>query len=1009
MRPISLSLTAFGSYPGTETVDFTALSPLGLFVVTGPTGSGKTTVFDAMAYALYGEVPGVRDPGDVRSHHAAPEVLCSVTFRFEVDGVTYRVERMPEQLRAAKRGGADLVKKPASAVLVRESDDVTLATKAGTASKELKATDSGKVADACVRLVGLTSEQFERVVLLPQGRFQQFLLADTKERQPLLRQLFGTARWLRVTERLKDRMNEAKAAVAAVEGQLGNHRYSLIGNLRQAAAQLGHEVPVLVDEEAAAAATLEALDQVRAELDAAAAHHRAAAREAEDAARAASTLEAKAQRVLDDWTARRELRAEAIALSQETPAIDELRVRLAADDRARPVISAIAPLDEATRAAAQAAGAVIATRERVVEACAGAGVEPSESPTGLVTALAEARSTASSERQALDAAIAARARGEELTAELTGTVETRTGITERLEQIDVEQAARTARLGAIGPIASLLPTRQVAVTAASERLTMAVRAVELLDEKEAAAASVVAAGEVHRDLLDRFVADAAPRLASELVTGAPCPVCGATEHPAPAMAMSGATVDAADLDVAGRAVSDAAGAVERIDAALQLLQSSLGDDADLTIEQIRQRLAEAEAARLEAETAQQECVSLEVQIEASSAEREELSGRDTELDRLLVRLGAEHEAAATDLARARGDLGALAERFDTEGAALTAEFDRRAVQLDQLELATTAWSTAITEAERADGALRNATEQFTDALGASGFIDRAVAEAAAIDAAERVELTARVASFDGRRLTVDLRLPELEALDLPEECPDLSELRADAAGKRDAAALLASDLARLEQNLERAVEELGAARSLTADATDAFDRADQLTALARTCDGQGPRRVSLETWVLAGELDRVVLAASVHLQRMTSGRYRLERTDAGNHGNSQAGLDLRVFDAHTGIGRRPASLSGGEQFQASLALALGLADVVSHGGSASGRTFEALFVDEGFGSLDPESLAQAVDALHQIRDSGRTVGVITHVEAMKEDLPLGIRVERLGNGNGSTLRCHPEI
>jgi exonuclease SbcC len=1009
MKPLSLSLTAFGSYPGTETVDFTALSPLGLFVVTGPTGSGKTTVFDAMAYALYGEVPGVRDPGDVRSHHAAPGVLCSVTFRFEVDGETYRVERSPEQFRAAKRGGADLVRKAASALLVRESDDVTLATKAGTATKELKSTDSGKVADACVRLVGLTSEQFERVVLLPQGRFQQFLLADTKERQPLLRQLFGTARWLRVIERLRERMNEAKAEVAAVEGQLGNHRYSLIGNLQQAAAQLDHVAPVLDDEEAAGAATLDELEQVRVELETAAVDRRTASRAAEEAARVASELEATAQRVVEDWTARRELRAESIALSQETPAIDELRLRLAADDRARPVIAAIAPLDEATRAATQAAGAATEARVQVVEACATAGLEPSDSPAGLIAAVAEARSAAVNERNALDAAVAARARCDDLSTQLTDATATRTGITERLAELDLEQERRSARLDECAPIASLLGARQLAATTAAERLTRAERVAELVVEKDEAAAAVLAARDAHRDLLDRFVADAAPRLAAELVDDEPCPVCGATEHPAPASAASGGTVDAAALDVAGRAVSEAAGSVERLDAELQMLQSSLGDDAGLSIEQLTGRVTDAKAALLEAESAEEERAALTTEIAAGGAQREQLVAQDTELDRLLVRLGTEHEAAVNDLVRARGELGALAERFDTEGAALTAEFDRRAAQFDQLEFATTAWSTAITDAERADGALHNAGVQFNDALGASGFADRDAAEAAAIDVTERPELAARVAAFETRRMAVDLRLPELEALELPEDCPDITELRTDAAAKRDAAALLASELARLEQNLERALEELGAARALTADAAEAFARSDQLSALAKTCDGQGPRKVSLETWVLAGELDRVVLAATVHLQRMTSGRYRLERTDAGNHGNSQAGLDLRVFDAHTGLARRPASLSGGEQFQASLALALGLADVVSHGGSASGRTFEALFVDEGFGSLDPESLAQAVDALHQIRDSGRTVGVITHVEAMKEDLPLGIRVERLGDGNGSTLHCHPEI
>ena len=140
---------------------------------------------------------------------------------------------------------------------------------------------------------------------------------------------------------------------------------------------------------------------------------------------------------------------------------------------------------------------------------------------------------------------------------------------------------------------------------------------------------------------------------------------------------------------------------------------------------------------------------------------------------------------------------------------------------------------------------------------------------------------------------------------------------------------------------------------------------------------------------------------------MTNGRYRIERSDDSGHGGRQSGLDLRVLDAHTGASRRPGSLSGGEQFQASLALALGLADVIGHGGTANGRVFEALFVDEGFGSLDPESLDQAVEALMQIQAGGRTVGVITHVEAMKESLPIGIRVDRLPSGKGSTLSVRP--
>jgi exonuclease SbcC len=165
--------------------------------------------------------------------------------------------------------------------------------------------------------------------------------------------------------------------------------------------------------------------------------------------------------------------------------------------------------------------------------------------------------------------------------------------------------------------------------------------------------------------------------------------------------------------------------------------------------------------------------------------------------------------------------------------------------------------------------------------------------------------------------------------------------------------------------------------------------------------------MSLRRWVLARELDQVTNAANVHLRRMTASRFSLERADPSEDGRTTTGLDLRVRDANNGRTRATTSLSGGEQFQASLSLALGLADVVSLGGAGSGKQFEALFVDEGFGSLDPSALEEAIAALHQLQSSGRMVGAITHVEAMKQQLHVGIEVTRLADGSGSTLVVHP--
>lgn len=997
MRPISLSFTAFGSYPGTETIDFTALSQLGLYVVTGPTGSGKTTVFDAMAYALYGKVPGEREPGDIRSHHAPATTACSVVFRFAVDGVVHRVERSPEQLRPAKRSGAELVRRPASASLVRESDDVTLASQAT------------RVATACAELVGLTADQFERVVLLPQGRFQQFLLANTKERQPLLRQLFDTGRWLTVTERLKARSAEAKAEVAAIEAQLGNHRHSLISNLRQAAEYLGAEVAVIADDESVSEVPLDSLTEVHAQLDTAASARRVAAEAAARASRAASERETNATRIGADWTSRRDLRLLAAQLDAQAPSIEAARSQLDADTMARPILIAAEALDAALGAVSIADAERDSARCAVIDACPAAGVAAAESPEALVAAIADARAGVERERDALTTITGLQSALDAIATDITGATSEQRVIAQDVTAIDDALVGHTARLDELAPVISQVAARQQAVISATERLGEAGRAAALVSEITAASALLAAATDEQRALTARFVAGVAPRLAATLVADEACPVCGSLEHPAPAAAAAHDHVDPDQLEAAASAVTVAATALEARNTELLLLRTSLGADLDRPIEQFEMELSSAGAALTEATTAADEHAALLAITAALGADRDGLLARSAELDVVLAALGADRSNAESQLSAARSALGELIAGSDPVGDASVEALDRRVESLEDLDRAVGVWSTALAEHVATQGALGNARAAYDTALRASVFPDRAAVEAAQLSEQLRSELTATVAAFVTSRSATDARLIELEALELPMDCPDITELSAEAERRRLEAQELAAEVSRLDERLGQAAADLDSVRSITETAAGAFERHDQLRVLANTCDGQGPRRVALETWVLAGELDRVVLAASVHLERMTAGRYRLERTDAADHGAAQAGLDLRVLDAHTGVARRPGSLSGGEQFQASLALALGLADVVSQGGPASGRVFEALFVDEGFGSLDPDSLGNAVDALHQIHATGRTVGVITHVEAMKEDLQLGIRVHRLPDGKGSTLTCHPEV
>jgi exonuclease SbcC len=363
-------------------------------------------------------------------------------------------------------------------------------------------------------------------------------------------------------------------------------------------------------------------------------------------------------------------------------------------------------------------------------------------------------------------------------------------------------------------------------------------------------------------------------------------------------------------------------------------------------------------------------------------------------------LAAERAAAEAALSTATERVAAL--RVEV-GDLDPDDLARRGPALAAAGRAVDACRRAQDELAATGGAVAQAEAGLAAALAQSDFADLDEARAAAVPAPELHELEQRITTHDQAVAEVEGGLAALAEVDLPESRPDAESLETEAAELRR---LEVDERARVERLLEHgalAQKAIGEARRVEDKATGLRDACERTMRVARTCDGQGPARVGLETWVLAGELERVTEAANVHLARMTNGRYQLRRTDDAGRRNKQAGLDLAVLDSHTGRARPPATLSGGEQFQASLALALGLADVVSRGGVGSGRRFEALFVDEGFGSLDPSALDQAVDALHQIHASGRMVGVITHVEAMKQQLPTGVEVRLRSDGRGSTL------
>lgn len=986
MKPLRLEIQAFGPFPGHEVVDFAPLEAKGLFVVTGPTGAGKTSLFDALCFALYGRLPGDRPEAEARSHHAAPPIEPFVQLDFAVGDDHFRVRRTPTHDRPKHRGtGTTRVQHAATLHRITPAGETRPL--AGRASE---------CTERCTELVGLSCEEFQRVVLLPQGRFASFLLARSSEREQVLRQLFGGLLYERATDHLRRVVKDLEGEVGDVEReiqrQLLNAAEALHGvGLGPADADIhtGTDAP---PEPGAIEALLAAGSH---ELPARRAH---VARLQSRASAAAVALE-RSTELAQRWDTRRVASERLVELdAQRDERLADL-TRADAAARARPVARAQQELAAALDAAQHSAEALQDGRRQARGAASELlhlGTVTADhvdmGAAALASAVVATRTVLDQHRERLRDALAAAEAARQAEQAATRAADDHARTEHEVEHADAAATAAALERARLAPLAAGLVTAQEACAQAErcleQRLLLDARRSELLEAEHDEA-------QAHRRYLEvmaRYVATQAPRLALSLVDGEPCPVCGSADHPEPARPDDDTPLDHRELDAARVAHGTAQQRLAALSEAVSALQSQLGPHCEAPAAELQAAVASAQQAVSTALDAAEQLTQIDQQVEEVEHRLATLRALATE-----QRDRATEAAALAAAARHRAsELGALAEGLDPDqlehDAALISRLDELATCLPALEAADAA----------ARGALDGARRARDEAVRHSGFEHLDHALGAVLDARTETELRRAHEAWERDRTEVTATLRHLSTHALPDERPDLD---ADQ-GVHDtltAEHLSAQrELTRLEAALERAATAVTQARAAADAAAEVRERFQTARKVASTCNGEGPQRITLATWVLAHELDRVTAHANVHLAQMTGHRYRLRRVDRlGGHG--KAGLELVVHDAHTGRERPTTTLSGGEQFQASLALALGLADVVSHGGVSGGHRFEALFVDEGFGSLDPDALEQAIAALVQLRATGRMVGAITHVEAMKHQLPVGIEVRPRPDGRGSTV------
>ncbi|WP_405538868.1 SMC family ATPase [Streptomyces sp. NBC_00075] len=989
MRLHRLDITAFGPFGGAQQVDFGELSAAGLFLLHGPTGAGKTSILDAVCYALYGSVPGARQGGSLRSDHAAPGTRTEVTLELTVAGRRLELTRQPPWERPKKRGEGTTLDKAQS--WLREYDS-----SAG-AWKDLSRSHQ-EIGEEITQLLGMSREQFCQVVLLPQGDFARFLRADAEARGKLLGRLFDTHRFAEVEKRLADRRRAAEAEVRDGDAELlaDAHRMQQAAGDAMELPGLAPGEPGLAEAIMGAAAVARSTARERLTI----AHcARAAAESAQVAADGALADVREVARLQRRFAEARE-RARLLEERAETHRTDRARM-----ERARKA-EVVAPALELREAAEDEHGHAAKDEARA------RALLPDAFTDAGAGGLAAAARRAAEELGGLESARRAEQRLAQLVAERTGL--------DRQERADEDvlhdaenwlggweatRAGLHARIESAQEAATRAEQLAVQREPAQNRLRAARQRDALARDTDETQTHVLASRErateakAHwLDLKEQRLNGIAAELAAKLSDGEPCAVCGATEHPAPARKVAGHVdreTEERALAAYQRADERRAEDERRLGLVREALAAATAEAGDTPTAQLAEQAEELERGYEEARrgasglhSAHEELRRAEQERERRSAAQQEAALRTASRVARRDTLDSERAALEEELAQARGGAASVAVR---------------AGQLERQVALLTDTAEAARAAEDTAQRLKDADARLADAAYRAGFdTPRAAAEALLDDTAHR-ELQRRLDAWQSEEAAVRAALAEPDTVAAAQQPPaDLAgaertasaaarRLR-EAASARDAAESRCRELDRLSARSATAVRRLAPLRA-------AHDRVARLATLTAGTSADNERKMRLESYVLAARLEQVAAAATARLLRMSSGRYTLVHSD-DRAGRGRSGLGLHVVDAWTGRERDTATLSGGETFFASLALALGLADVVTD--EAGGVRLDTLFIDEGFGSLDEQTLDEVLDVLDSLRERDRSVGIVSHVPDLRRRIHAQLEVEK--GRSGSVVR-----
>lgn len=910
MRPIRIEMSAFGPYAGKQTVEMDRLGTSGIYLITGDTGAGKTTIFDAIVFALYGTASSDRRSGDMlRSRYAEPDTPTEVKLVFAYRNKEYEIRRNPTYQRPKLRGEG-MTQENASAELRLPGGEIL--------------TRTGEVDEKIREILGMTRDQFMQIAMIAQGDFLKLLLAKTEERRKIFSSIFRTGRYARLEERLKQEARQARKTYDDLVREIG---------FEQERARLpeGTDRSGLRDEE-----YLQAIEKfrdeagirlgegekkqelLRGELDVLAARILAA----EEQEKRKKALEETQQQWTKLQAAAEQRKQELEAARSREPEAKEKEARLHVEQDRLQQYDRLEELKQQKIEAEKKQASDEAARKKL-----------EEGRKALTQQIQDCRQKIK-EKEALAGKAAA----------LSGEKE---------------------RLRSQGAEYNELKTLLEAYEEASEKWNRAAVTYQAACGKEQEF------GESYRRQHRAFLDDQAGILAAELAENQPCPVCGSLHHPSPAMKTDDAptreTVEQSQkrweesktaMDEAGRKAAALRGTR---DSSLQHMEEKAKGlsmptepamlKETLMEEQKRFRLKwkEVTGALAASEAAAEAKVVLEEKLEKLQKKQEE----DDEADRKLELESARLQEQIENLSANYSELKETLPYPDRESAGKAASLlDREIREIRE----------AVQSAEENEKA---AAGRIQEAEGRMGELQKQIREGESTESMTSAELQEN------------------------QKKKKEEQLRLQAEAKED--------------NLiwETNSAAAGSIRKLSGEREQAARKYSMLQNLADTANGNlsGKQRIQLETYVQQQLFDRILVRANTRFRVMSGGQYDLVRRKEYQK-NQQSGLDLDVVDHYNGTTRSVSTLSGGESFMASLSLALGLSDEIQE--SAGGVQLDALFVDEGFGSLDEETLDQAMKAIQTLaEDGGRIVGIISHVTELQNRIDRQLLVRKMKSG-GST-------